>query len=108
MHEVEEPPAPEGETVTAELQGDMLEAVFSAIPSLSVAEDSTEEELLAKSQELPPQDLLVAAAAVRPPSHTNSTHSSHESGVDEQQKHVCDSVRFSLVTVASFVVFNEL
>lgn len=87
VHEVEEPPAPEGETVTAELQGDMLEAVFSAIPSLSVAEDSTEEELLAKSQELPPQDLLVAAAAVRPPSHTNSTHSSHESGVDEQQKH---------------------
>ncbi|KAK6031360.1 hypothetical protein OSTOST_02491 [Ostertagia ostertagi] len=76
--------------VTAEVQGDLLEAVFSALPSLTPVETnmvSAEPELLSKTVELPLQQITKA----RPPSRTNSTHSSHESAVDVQQ-HVCDLV----------------
>ncbi|PIO64747.1 PDZ/DHR/GLGF domain protein [Teladorsagia circumcincta] len=73
--------------VTVEDQGDLLEAVFSALPSLTPVETyvvSAEPELLSKTVELPLQQITKP----RPPSRTNSTHSSHESAVDVQPHYV--------------------
>ncbi|KAK5982479.1 NHERF (Mammalian Na/H Exchange Regulatory Factor) Like, partial [Trichostrongylus colubriformis] len=70
---------------SAEGQGDLLEAVFSALPSLTPADASVvsaEPELLTKTAELPLQQITIA----RHQSRTNSTHSSHQSAVDVAQK----------------------
>ncbi|WKY03260.1 hypothetical protein Q1695_004755 [Nippostrongylus brasiliensis] len=65
----------------AEPQGDLLEAVFSALPSLAQADATAEHaEVLVKSEELPPHCVVV-----RHFSRTNSTHS-HESAVDVQKQ----------------------
>uniref|UniRef100_A0A7I4YLV3 PDZ domain-containing protein n=1 Tax=Haemonchus contortus TaxID=6289 RepID=A0A7I4YLV3_HAECO len=70
--------------VTGEVQGDLLEAVFSALRTHTPVETNeltAEPELLAKTNEI--EEVTMTA---RPASRTNSTHSSHESAVDVQQQ----------------------
>ncbi|KAK6035257.1 PDZ/DHR/GLGF domain protein [Cooperia oncophora] len=84
----ESQPAAEDEPVVpAEVEGDLLEAVFSAFPAETPDETkvvSAEPEILTKTNELP----LVQITNARPPSRTNSTNSSHESAVDVQPHYV--------------------